>query len=45
MVLDDQDIEVRLQAKEGWTAAQGPDVVVVLAIDLTPELTKDSRKI
>jgi isoleucyl-tRNA synthetase len=41
VVLDDQDIEVRLQAKEGWTAAQGPHVVVVLAIDLTPELTRE----
>ena len=36
--LDDQDLEVRLQAKPGWTAAQGPQVVVVLATDLTPEL-------
>ncbi len=36
--LDDEDIEVRLQAKEGWAAAQGKGCVVVLATELTPEL-------
>jgi isoleucyl-tRNA synthetase len=36
--LDNEDIQVRLQAKPGWAAAQGPQVVVVLATDLTPEL-------
>ena len=36
--LDEEDIEVRLQAKEGWTAAQGRGVVVVLATELTDEL-------
>jgi len=36
--LDEQDIEVRLRAKEGWAAAQGRGVVVVLATELTPEL-------
>jgi isoleucyl-tRNA synthetase len=36
--LDDDDIEVRLQAKEGWAAAQGKGCVVVLATELTPEL-------
>ncbi len=36
--LDDSDIEVRLQAKSGWTAAQGKQCVVVLSTDLTPEL-------
>ncbi len=36
--LDEEDIEVRLQAKEGWTAAQGRGVVVVLATELTEEL-------
>jgi len=39
--LDEEDIEVRLQAKEGWTAAQGRGVVVVLATDLTPELLSE----
>jgi len=36
--LDGEDIEVRLQAKEGWAAAQGSQCVVVLATELTPEL-------
>ncbi len=39
--LDHEDIEVRLQAKEGWTAAQGSHVVVVLATDLTPQLIRE----
>ncbi|MFO7907733.1 MAG: DUF5915 domain-containing protein [Pirellulaceae bacterium] len=39
--LDDQDIEVRLRAKEGWTAAQGPHLVVVLATELTDELIRE----
>ena len=39
--LDNQDIEVRLQAKEGWTAAQGPHLVVVLATELTPALVRE----
>jgi len=36
--LDDEDVQVRLQAKEGWAAAQGELCVVVLATELTPEL-------
>ena len=36
--LDSDDIQVRLQAKDGWAAAQGTDCVVVLATDLTDEL-------
>jgi isoleucyl-tRNA synthetase len=36
--LDNEDIEVRLQAKPGWAAAQGKGCVVVLATELTPEL-------
>ena len=39
--LDEEDIEVRLQAKEGWAAAQGRGVVVVLATELTPELISE----
>ncbi len=39
--LDDQDIEVRLQAKSGWTASQGKFCVVVLSTDLTPELIRE----
>jgi isoleucyl-tRNA synthetase len=38
IVLDADDIQVRLQAKEGWAAAQGRSVVVVLATELTPAL-------
>ena len=38
VTLDSDDIQVRLQAKPGWAAAQGRAVVVVLATELTPEL-------
>ncbi len=36
--LDEEDIEVRLQAKVGWAAAEGRGVVVVLATELTEGL-------
>ena len=39
--LDGQDVEVRLQARSGWTAAQGRYSVVVLSTELTPELIKE----
>ncbi len=39
--LDEADIEIRLQAKEGWAAAQGPGVVVVLAKELTEQLVAE----
>ncbi len=38
IVLDGEDIQVRLQAREGWAAAQGAECVVVLSTELTPEL-------
>lgn len=38
--LDNEDVEVRLQANEGWAAAQGPNAVVVLSTELTPELIR-----
>ncbi|MDG1874672.1 MAG: DUF5915 domain-containing protein, partial [Mariniblastus sp.] len=38
--LDAEDVEVRLQANEGWAAAQGPQAVIVLATELTPELVR-----
>jgi len=41
IALDADDIQVRLQAKEGWAAAQGREVVVVLATELTPELIRE----
>ena len=39
--LDSADFQVRLQAKEGWAAAQGHDVVVVLATELTEDLVRE----
>lgn len=39
--LDSEDIDVRLQAKSGWTASQGKHSVVVLSTDLTPELIRE----
>jgi isoleucyl-tRNA synthetase len=39
--LDNDDIEVRLQSKPGWAAAQGRGCVVVLATELTPELVAE----
>jgi len=36
--LDSEDLQVRLQARPGWTAAQGRSSVVVLSTELTPEL-------
>jgi isoleucyl-tRNA synthetase len=39
--LDNEDIEVRLQAKEGWAAAQGKACVVVLSTDLSPDLVAE----
>ncbi len=39
--LDNEDIQVRLQAKAGWAAAQGKQCVVVLSTDLTPELIRE----
>ncbi|MEM7453252.1 MAG: isoleucine--tRNA ligase [Planctomycetota bacterium] len=39
--LENEDVEVRLKANEGWAAAQGPNAVVVLATELTPELIRE----
>ncbi|GAB6166332.1 isoleucine--tRNA ligase [Thermostilla marina] len=41
--LDQEDIEVRLNAKEGWTAAQGKIGVVILNTELTDELLAEGR--
>ena len=41
VTLDSADLQVRLQAKEGWAAAQGHDVVVVLATELTADLVRE----
>lgn len=39
--LDGDSIEVRLNAREGWKAAQGRNCVVVLATELTPDLIRE----
>jgi isoleucyl-tRNA synthetase len=39
--LGPDEVEVRLQAKPGWTAANDKGVVVVLATELTPELVAE----
>lgn len=38
VTLDSDDIQVRLQAKEGWAAAQGQATVVVLSTELNEDL-------
>jgi isoleucyl-tRNA synthetase len=39
--LDSEDLQVRLQAKPGWAAAQGACGVVVLSTELTPDLVAE----
>ncbi|MCE9544248.1 MAG: isoleucine--tRNA ligase [Planctomycetia bacterium] len=39
--LTTEDIQVRLQAKPGWAAAQGEQCVIVLATEITPELERE----
>ncbi len=39
--LDSEDLQVRLQAKPGWAAAQGHACVVVLSTELTPALISE----
>jgi isoleucyl-tRNA synthetase len=41
VTLDSEDLQVRLQAKEGWAAAQGRQCVVVLATQLTEDLVRE----
>ncbi len=41
VTLDAEDLQVRLQAKEGWAAAQGRWCVVVLSTELTDELIRE----
>jgi isoleucyl-tRNA synthetase len=38
LALDSDDLQIRLQAKPGWAAAQGHGSVVVLATEISPEL-------
>jgi isoleucyl-tRNA synthetase len=39
--LDEEDVQIGLQAKAGWAAAQGPHCVVVLSTELTDELIRE----
>ena len=41
--LDNEDIQVRLQAKDGWAAAQGKNSVVVLSTELSDELIREGK--
>ena len=41
VVLDADDIQIRLQAKEGWAAAQGNACVVVLSTELNEDLIRE----
>ena len=41
--LTNEEIQIRLTAKEGWTAAQGQSCVVVLSTELTEELLAEGR--
>jgi isoleucyl-tRNA synthetase len=41
VALNRDDLQVRLQAKQGWAAAQGPAAVVVLATELTESLVAE----
>jgi isoleucyl-tRNA synthetase len=41
VTLDAADLQVRLQAKEGWAAAQGPGCVVVLSTELSDSLKQE----
>jgi isoleucyl-tRNA synthetase len=41
VTLDSSDIQVRLQAKPGWAAAQGSRAVVVVSTELTDELVSE----
>jgi len=41
--LTNAEIQIRLTAKEGWTASQGQSCVVVLSTELTEELLSEGR--
>jgi isoleucyl-tRNA synthetase len=41
VTLDAEELQIRLQAKEGWAAAQGRSSVVVLSTELTAELVAE----
>jgi isoleucyl-tRNA synthetase len=41
VTLDEEDLQVRLDAKPGWSAAQGSNCVVVLSTELTDALVQE----
>ncbi|MDO4550964.1 MAG: isoleucine--tRNA ligase [Planctomycetia bacterium] len=43
VILTSEEIQIRFQAKEGYAASQGPNSVVVLTTELTPELIAEGH--
>ncbi|MDR1486070.1 MAG: isoleucine--tRNA ligase [Planctomycetaceae bacterium] len=43
VTINSDEIQIRLQAKEGWVAAQGVDCVAVLSTELTEDLLSEGR--
>jgi isoleucyl-tRNA synthetase len=41
IALTPDDVQITLQAREGWSAAQGRGAVVVLSTEVTPELKRE----
>ena len=41
LVFDEEDLQVRLQARKGWAAAQGKHCVVVLSTEITDGLRRE----
>jgi isoleucyl-tRNA synthetase len=41
--LTDEEVKIRLQAKEGWAAAQGQSCVAVISTELTDDLLDEGR--
>jgi isoleucyl-tRNA synthetase len=41
VTLDREDLQIRLEAKAGWAAAEGTAAVVVVSTELTPELQSE----
>jgi isoleucyl-tRNA synthetase len=41
VTLDEDDIQISLQAKDGWAAAEGAGCVVVLSTELTDQLVRE----
>jgi len=43
VTVDRDDVIVRTTAREGWAAAEGPQAVVVIAAELTPDLVAEGH--